>query len=103
MTSWSQGFIESSQQMFNSPAPVHCHHHYLSGVAKLNIEVMETVYATCSPGLQTKQSSSRGKPLLAESWRVSREPGQLENALDAKVTARGKKKLTTGETKIRKI
>lgn len=94
MTSWSRGFIESSQQMLSAPAPVHRHRHCLSGVAKINIaEVMATVHVKRSPGLQTKQSSSRGKPLLAESWRVSRVPGQLENVLDTKVTARGNKEI----------
>lgn len=94
MPSWSQGFIEPSQQMFNSPAPVLCHHHYLSDVAEINIaEVMETVYVKCSPGLQTKQNSSRGKPMLAESWRISRVPGQIEKVLDAKVTASSNKEM----------
>ena len=54
--------------MLSAPAPVHRHRHCLSGVAKINIaEVMATVHVKRSPGLQTKQSSSRGKPLLAES------------------------------------
>ena len=56
----------------------------------------------CSPGLQTKQSSFRGKFMLADFWKMSRVPGQLEKVLDAKVTDRGNK-LNTGETKIRKI